>query len=74
MRSRSWSKSRVDVKEGMPGFTVALWLYKKQAKARKPMIYQRFWEEAVTRISRTVQLIPQVLRDKLRYGARRTAS
>ena len=30
------------------------------------MIYNRFWEEDVTRISRAVQLIPQVLRDKLR--------
>jgi hypothetical protein len=29
MRSRSWSKSRVDVKESVPGFMVALWLYKK---------------------------------------------
>lgn len=66
MRSRSWSKSRVDVKEGMPGFMVALYLYKKQDKARKSMIYQRFWEENVTRISRAVQFIPQALRDTLR--------
>jgi hypothetical protein len=66
MRSRSWSKSRVNVKEGVPGFMVALYLYEKQLQARKSMIYQRFWEEDVTRISRTVQLIPQVLRDTLR--------
>jgi hypothetical protein len=30
------------------------------------MMYQRFGEEDVTRISRTVQLIPQVLQDTLR--------
>lgn len=30
------------------------------------MIYNRFLEEDLTRISRAVQLIPQVLRDKLR--------
>lgn len=35
----------------------------------EPMIYQRFGEEAMTRISRTVQLIPQFLRDTLRYAA-----
>lgn len=34
------------------------------------MIYQRFWEEGVTRISRTVQLIPQGLRDTLRWASR----
>lgn len=66
MRSRSWSKSRVDVKEGVPGFMAALHLYEKQVKARKSMICQSFWDYGVTRISRTLQKIPQVLRDTLR--------
>ncbi len=66
MLSRSWSKSRVDVKEGVPGFMVALCLYKKQFQARKSMIYQRFWGKDVTRISRTAQNIVQGLRDTLR--------
>jgi hypothetical protein len=66
MRSRSWSKSRVDVKEGVPGFMAALCLHKKQKQAGKRVIYQRFWEDDVTTIFRTVQNIPQVLRDILR--------
>lgn len=66
MRSRSWSKSRVEVKEGVPGFMAALYLYKKQVQARKHMIFRCFWEEDVTRISRTVRNIPQDLRDTLR--------
>lgn len=33
MRSRQWSKSRVDGKEGVPGFMVALYLYKKSGES-----------------------------------------
>jgi hypothetical protein len=53
----------MEVNEGVPGFMTALYLYKKQFQSFKSMIYQRFWEEVVTKLSRSVQLIPQVLRD-----------
>jgi len=39
---------------------------KAQYQAAKLMIYGHFVEKHVTRISRTLQLIPQVLRDTLR--------
>jgi hypothetical protein len=42
---------------------------KIQVQAPKPMIYQHFEEEAMTKISRTFQNIAQVLRDTLRWGA-----
>lgn len=35
-------------------------------QAHKPMMGRRFMEKVVTRISRTIQLIPPVLRDTLR--------
>jgi hypothetical protein len=38
---------------------------KAQYQAAKLMIYGHFVEKHVTRISRTLQLIPQVLRDTL---------
>jgi hypothetical protein len=43
MRGRSWPKSRVAVKAGVPGFMAALCLHKKQKQACKRVIYQRFW-------------------------------
>jgi hypothetical protein len=57
----------VDVKEGVPDFMVALYLYKKQVQACKLMIYQHFLEKSVIKLSRSAQNIPQLLRDTLRY-------
>jgi hypothetical protein len=65
-RFRSWSKSRVDVKEGVPDFMAVLYLYKKQVQATKLLIYQHFLEKCVIKLSRSAQNISQLLRDKLR--------
>ena len=65
-RSRSWSKSRVDVKEGVPDFMAALHLYKKQVQASRLMIYQRFLEKCVIKLCRSAQNISKLLRDALR--------
>jgi hypothetical protein len=43
MRSRSWSKSRVDVKVGVPGFMAALYLYKKTGKSAQAHDLSTFW-------------------------------
>ena len=43
-----------------------LYLYKKQVQACKLMIYQRFLEKCVIKLSRNAQNIPQLLRDTLR--------
>lgn len=43
MRSRSWSKSRVDVKEGVPGFMAALYLYVKTGTSVQVYDILAFW-------------------------------
>lgn len=50
----------------MPGFVVYLYLYKNQDFAFISLIWLNFSEVDVTKISRAVQLIAQVLRDTLR--------
>ncbi len=50
----------------MPDFMAALYLYKKQVQARKLMIYKRFLEKCVIKLSRSAQNISQLLRDTLR--------
>lgn len=49
----------------LPGFVVYLYLYKNLAFALNPLIWLNFLEVDVTKISRTGQFIPHVLRDTL---------
>ena len=56
------------MKEGVPDFMVDLYLYKKQVQACKLMIYRRFLEKCVIKLSRSAQNISQLLRDALRWA------
>lgn len=50
----------------MPGFMVYLYLHKNQVSVANPLICLYFSGHEMTKRSRTVQLIPQVLRDTSR--------
>ncbi len=52
----------------MPGFVVYLYPYKDQVLVYNPFIKLRFLKVDMTRTFRTVQSIPQVLRDTLRWA------
>jgi hypothetical protein len=56
----------VDIKEGVPDLMAAVYLYKKRVQACRLMIYQRFLEKCVIKLSRSAQNISQLLRDTLR--------
>ena len=66
LSTRNWSKSRVERKTGVPGLLACWQLFLYTVHYPKTQASSHFQEDVVTRISRIVRCIPQVLLDTLR--------